>query len=87
MMTAQNGEWTTVQQYAHNYTTMNDSVAKSLMATWMASRQAQMDLKTSYLPKFAAAVPYTKVARFYQIENKLDLMLGYERSKAIPLVK
>lgn len=87
MKKAKDGEWMVVQKYAANQATMNDSVAKDLMTAWMASRKAQMDLRTSYMPKFAATVPWKQVARYFQIENKLDVMLEYQRSKVIPLVQ
>jgi hypothetical protein len=32
-------------------------------------------------------LPQKKVARYYQIERKLDALVQYEAAKAIPLVK
>jgi hypothetical protein len=32
-------------------------------------------------------LPDTKVARYFQIENKVDAILSYELAKVIPLVK
>jgi hypothetical protein len=37
--------------------------------------------------QFAKVLPGTKVARFYQIENKLDAVVRYEMAGQIPLVK
>jgi Spy/CpxP family protein refolding chaperone len=87
MKKAMDSEWMVVQKYAASQATMSDSIAKDLMTSWMASRKAQMDLRVSYVPKFAAAVPMKQVARYFQIENKLDVMLEYQRSKVIPLVQ
>ncbi len=87
MKKAMDSEWMAIQKYAENYKTMNDSIAQNLMSSWMASRKAQMDLRVSYVPKFAAAVPWMQVARYFQIENKLDAMLEMQRTKVIPLAK
>jgi len=87
MMKAQNGEWAVIKQYADNYGKMTDSTAQRLVGMWMDTRKQEEDLRTQYVAKFVKAVGWTKTARFYQIENKLDLMLGYARSQQIPLVK
>ena len=44
-------------------------------------------LKAQYLPKFKKVLPVKKVARFYQIENKLDTALLAELAEAIPLAR
>jgi hypothetical protein len=87
MKKAKDGEWAVIQDYAAHYRQMTDSVAQRLMGQWMASRKAQEDLRASYVPKFAAAIGWTKAARYIQIENKLDLMIDFARSKQIPLVQ
>jgi hypothetical protein len=40
-----------------------------------------------YQSKFGAVLPATKVARYYQIENKLRAAVNYELADAIPLVQ
>jgi Spy/CpxP family protein refolding chaperone len=87
MKKAKDSEWMVVQKYAETQKMMNDSTAQVLMTSWMATRKAQMDLRASYVPKFAAVIPWMQVARYFQIENKLDVMLDYQRTKVIPLVK
>ena len=57
------------------------------MNQWMASRKAQMDLRASYVPKFVQAVGWMKAARYFQIEEKLDAILDFNRAKQIPLVQ
>jgi hypothetical protein len=87
MKRIKDGEWMVIQSYAANYGMMQDSVAQRLTMQWMNGKKAEQDLRMSYLAKFAAAVPWTKVARYFQIENKLDVMLDYARASQIPLVK
>ena len=87
MKTARDGEWNMLHDYAQHYTAMTDSIAQALMGHWTDSRKAQMDLRANYVSKFAEAVGWKKTARYFQIENKLDIMLDYARSKEVPLVK
>jgi hypothetical protein len=46
-----------------------------------------LKLRQTYLPKFRNALPEKKVARYYQIENKIQATLNYELAKEIPLVQ
>jgi hypothetical protein len=44
-------------------------------------------LRSAYLPKFRKVLPEVKVARYYQIENKIQAALVYELAAQIPLMK
>ena len=87
MKKAKDGEWAVIQTYAQNMGKITDSLAQSLMNQWMASRKAQMDLRASYVPKFVQAIGWMKAARYFQIEEKLDAILDFNRAKQIPLVQ
>jgi hypothetical protein len=47
----------------------------------------RVKLNKTYLPKFRKALPETKVARYYQIENKINAALYSEFAEKIPLVE
>jgi hypothetical protein len=49
--------------------------------------QARTKIRESYLKQFSKVLPGLKVARFYQIENKLDVVVRYEMAERIPLVE
>lgn len=87
MKKLKDAEWAVIKSYAANYTMMSDSVARRLVGEWMTSRTAQQALRTSYVPKFGAAVPWVKVGRYFQIEARLDALLDLARAKQIPLGK
>jgi hypothetical protein len=44
-------------------------------------------VKQENLPAFTAALPGRKVARFYQIENKMDAVVRYKLAETIPVVQ
>ena len=45
-----------------------------------------MDIQKGYLGKFAKVLPGKKVARLYQLENKVDAFLAYQAATRMPLV-
>jgi hypothetical protein len=75
-----------IKNYADNYETMTDAMAKKLLDESIAIETLRLKLAGSYLPKFRAVLPEKKVARYYQIENKINAALYYELAKRIPLV-
>jgi hypothetical protein len=76
-----------VTDYAGTYQNMTDTTARRLLESTIAiyrDRQAQLE---SYLPKFRAVLPERKVARYYQIEQKIRASLDYELATGIPLIR
>ena len=75
-----------IQDYAASYKAMTDAVAGKLLDEAIAIERDRSALFASYRPKFSAVIPATKVARYYQIENKIRAALSYELADKIPLV-
>ena len=76
-----------IQRYAANYDTLTDPTADKLVTDFVKVEQARARLKATYLPKFKKVLPAKKVARFYQVENKLDLLILAEMAEQIPLAR
>jgi len=72
--------------YANNYRTMSDTAATRMLDQFLALERDRAALLQSYRPKFGAVLPPVKVARYYQIENKIRAVLNYELAKSIPLM-
>ena len=72
--------------YADNVDKMSNDIAKKVVTEHLAIESDRQKLRQSYLPKFAKAVPYKKVMRYYQMENKIFAVVSYEAAKKIPLV-
>jgi hypothetical protein len=66
---------------------MTDKVADKLLTEYVSIEQERARLKAHYLPKFKKVLPPKKVARFYQIENKLDIAILAEVAQAVPLTR
>ncbi len=76
-----------IKDFAKNYQTMSDETAKKLVSEYLAIEGDRVTLKQSYLPKLRQALPEKKVARYLQIENKVEAVIRYELAEGIPLVK
>jgi hypothetical protein len=60
-------------------------VAGSLLDEAIAARAIGPPC-SPYRPKFAGVLSATKVARYYQIENKIRAVINYELADAIPIM-
>ncbi len=76
-----------ITDYAANYETLTDEQAKSLLTESLDIESAELKLKRKYVPRFEKVLPAKKVARFYQIQNKLDAITDVDLAKKIPLVQ
>ncbi len=76
-----------VTEYAGNYDGLTDAVADKLVTEFVKIEKARAGLKAKYLPRFKKILPARKVARFYQIENKLDVVILNELAEGIPLAR
>ena len=76
-----------IRDYSAAYETMNNATAKRLLDEYMTVEALGPKLRNAYLPKFRKVLPEVKVARYYQIENKIQAALVYELAAQIPLMK
>jgi hypothetical protein len=53
----------------------------------LSIQQAEVKLQSSYVPKLNKALPATKMARYLQIENKIQAIIKYDLAATIPLLQ
>ena len=78
-------ELNVIAEYAKHYNDLTDSKADKLITQWLTVEDTEMALKKEYIKKFKTIMPASEVIRYFQIENRLQLMLELERSSLIPL--
>ncbi len=76
-----------IVEYAQNYQSISNEIAKKLMKESMSVEKERLALKESLMPKFQKALPAVKTARYYQIENKIQAVVQYGLAESIPLVE
>lgn len=73
--------------YAGSYKSMTDAVATQLLGEFLSVQTSYLNIITSYLPRFQKVLPPRKVARLYQLENKIRALVDYQLAQDVPLIK
>jgi hypothetical protein len=76
-----------IKEYEDSYEKLTNDIAKKLLDESINIEALRLKLIQAYLPKFRKALPDRKVARYYQLENKIQAALMYELARNIPLAK
>ncbi len=76
-----------IKDYAENYQKIDDVKADELMGRSLKHKQSVLKLEMQYYKKFKKVLSPTKVARFYQIHNKISALVAAELALEIPLVE
>lgn len=75
-----------VQDYTTNFTTLSDEQATKSVESYMEIEADRAKVRKTYVEEFAKVIPGRKLARFYQIENKMDAVLRYDLASTIPVI-
>ena len=75
-----------VDDYSKSYRDLSNDKAVKLMEDYLAAEADRIQVRRNYLPEFTKILPGRTVARFYQVENKMDAVLRYDLAAAIPVV-
>jgi hypothetical protein len=76
-----------ILNYAKSYQSMTDEQAKQMTDEWFSIQQEQFNVRKKWIGKFQKILPAKIVARFAQIENRLDTIVAAGMMEQIPLVK
>src|ERR1700761_9542933 len=73
-----------IKEYAQNYNTLTDAQAKDMADRIFKYQSARIDLKKKYFKEFNKQLPAVTVVKFYQLENRLDLLLDLQLASELP---
>ena len=76
-----------IQDYSKNFRQLSNEKAMKISEDYLSIEADRVALRRSYLGEFAKVLPGRTVARFYQIENKMDAVLRYDLAATIPVVE
>ena len=76
-----------ISDYASAGQSFTDEQAKTMLKEFLAAKQSRDKISASYIDKFMKVLPPKKTARFYQVENRMDLIVQAAAASEIPLVK
>jgi hypothetical protein len=63
----------------------NDEQANRLLDEYLDIKAKEVSVRQKHVKIFKKLLPPVKVARFFQLENKLDAVVNYELAQSIPL--
>ncbi|HKT33495.1 MAG TPA: hypothetical protein VJR03_01605 [Nitrospira sp.] len=77
----------TIKEYADafNKGPIADNTAKKLLNDVLSTEEQETRLKRTYAEKLEKVLPYSKVARYIQIEQKIRALIKMELASQIPL--
>ncbi len=76
-----------LDEYSKSFPNLSDDRASALITDYLAAETDRAQLRQKYLPEFSKALPGRKVARFYQLENKMEAVLRYDLAAHVPVVE
>lgn len=74
-------------EYANNYLTMTDEKAVEMWDNKMKIDTELLSLQKTYLKKFLKVLPGETVVRYFQVENKISMIVNAELADLIPLIR
>ena len=79
--------WSLLTTYADTWDAMSDADAGKALDEWLAIEVQQAEIRQRWAKKMGKELKPVTVARFFQIDNKLDSILRLEAAAEIPLVR
>jgi len=76
-----------IKDYVLNYDTLDDAKAKDMVQRLINIEDKTNDLRETYWPKFMKALGAKRAAKFYQVDNRISLLINVQLSAAIPLIR
>lgn len=75
-----------IKRYADGFASLSDDHAEDLMEELFSLQEDILKQRKKYVRKLRRFLPDVKVARFYQIENRLDAIRNYQMAQQIPMI-
>jgi hypothetical protein len=75
-----------IQDYAEHFDSLNDAKAKGLLERQLAYEDKKLALTKKYKDEMLKVLPAKTVARFLQVESRLNNLIDLKVASQIPLV-
>lgn len=76
-----------IKDYAANYASMSEEKATDLLQRLTAIEDKGLAAKRQFIQELQKVLPAKKVARFYQVDNRINMLAGLALASEIPLIK
>ena len=75
-----------IQDYTTHFQDLSNDKALQILQDYLAAEADRIKVRQAYVPQFSQVIPGRTVARFYQLENKMDAVIRYDLAAVIPVV-
>jgi hypothetical protein len=76
-----------IKDYAANYDHIDDTQAQSYMKRAFTYDDDMLKLRKSYQSKFEKAIGPKQTAKFYQVDNRISLLVNVQLASLLPIIK
>jgi hypothetical protein len=76
-----------MQDYAHDFVTMNDEKADQLAHRVMEIDDQRLALRKKYYDILKKVLPVVLVVRFFQLENQIQLVVDLQIASNLPIIE
>ena len=78
------GRVAVIKEYTQKYPTLTDAEAKAMAGQMLECDYRLAALKKKYYQKFNKVLPALTVAKFFQLERRVDLMMDMQVESSLP---
>ncbi len=75
---------TVIKEYAKKYPALTDGDAKAMAEQMLDCESRLVELKKTYFKKFNKVLPSLTVAKFFQLDHRLDLLVDMKVESSLP---
>ncbi len=76
-----------IKEYAEHYDLLGNEKAKELAKTFFDLEERRTSLKRKYYRKMEKVLPARTVTQFFQIENRINLLIDVQVAAEVPLIE
>ncbi|HEY6412418.1 MAG TPA: hypothetical protein VIX42_01945 [Edaphobacter sp.] len=76
-----------ITDYAANHDRIDDAQAESYIERALKLEEDNLNLRRKYLPRFKTAIGARQTAKFYQVDNRLNLLTNVQLAALLPIIK
>ena len=76
-----------LKELASQFATLTDEQATQLLSDSLVFQEKRVKVRKSYMKKFGKVLSGKRVARFYQIDSKIDALIDFDIARGVPLVQ
>ena len=76
-----------IKEYAAHYDSLTPDEAEKLAKQSFDLQDKETNLKREYFKKFTKVLPANRVAKFFQIDNRLGLLMNVQIASELPMIE